>query len=170
MGTGYGVIEPGPGGVAVLDSGVIATAADLPLEARVHRIYDGVAVLLDVHAPGVLVLEDLYAEYRFPRTALLMAHARGVVCLAARQRDVLVLALSPAEVKRAIAAHGAASKVQIQHGVQRLLGLAALPRPSHVADALALALTGLSRLSGGPRNGPPPPRRSAAPRPSRGAP
>jgi crossover junction endodeoxyribonuclease RuvC len=91
------------------------------------------------------VLEDLYTEYKFPRTALLMAHARGVICLAARQRDVTVVALAPAEVKRAIAASGAASKAQIQIGVQRRLGLVALPRPSHVADALALALTGLSR-------------------------
>jgi len=111
----------------------------------VALIYDGVARVLTTHAPALLVLEDLYAEYRFPRTALLMAHARGVICLAARQRDVAVLALAPAEVKRAIAANGAASKAQIQVGVQRLLGLTTAPRPSHVADALALALTGLSR-------------------------
>jgi crossover junction endodeoxyribonuclease RuvC len=69
-----------------------------------------------------------------------------VICLAARQRDVTVMALAPAEVKRTIAAHGQASKAQIQLGVQRLLGLPVLPRPSHIADALALALTGLSRL------------------------
>lgn len=113
-----------------------------------HLIYDAVDLVLRTHAPELLVLEDLYTEYKFPRTALLMAHARGVICLAARQRDVTVMALAPAEVKRAIAAHGAASKAQIQTGVQRLLGLAAAPRPSHVADALALALTGLSRRGG----------------------
>jgi crossover junction endodeoxyribonuclease RuvC len=96
----------------------------------------------------MLVLEDLYTEYRFPRTALLMAHARGVICLAARQCDVAVLALAPAEVKRAVAATGAASKHQVQHAVQHLLKLEALPTPSHVADALALALTGFSRLGG----------------------
>jgi crossover junction endodeoxyribonuclease RuvC len=104
--------------------------------------------VLRAHAPALLVLEDLYAEYRFPRTALLMAHARGVICLAARQREVALLALAPSEVKRAIAANGAASKAQIQTGVQRLLGLPATPRSSHVADALALALTGLSRAGG----------------------
>jgi crossover junction endodeoxyribonuclease RuvC len=148
VGTGYGLIEPGGGGVAVLDRGVISTSADLPLEARIHLIYDGVRALLDAHAPTALVLEDLYAEYRFPRTALLMAHARGVICLAARQCDVAVLALAPAEVKRAGAATGAASKHQVQHAVRRLLKLEALPTPSHVADALALALTGFSRLGG----------------------
>jgi len=71
-----------------------------------------------------------------------------VVCLAARQHDVTVLALSPAEVKRAVTANGAASKEQVQRSVGRLLGLGRLPTPSHVADALALALTGLSRLGG----------------------
>jgi crossover junction endodeoxyribonuclease RuvC len=128
-----------------VETGVITTGAELPLESRVQLIYDGVDLVLRTHAPALLVLEDLYTEYRFPRTALLMAHARGVICLAARQHDVTVLALAPAEVKRAITANGAASKGQIQIGVQRLLGLAVVPRPSHVADALALALTGLSR-------------------------
>ena len=104
--------------------------------------------LLAEHAPGALVLEDLYAEYRFPRTALQMAHARGVICLAARRRGVQVLTLAPAEVKRAIAAHGAASKAQVQEAVRRLLSLPIAPRPSHVADALALALTGFSRAGG----------------------
>jgi len=132
----------------VLGSGVISTNADLPLETRIHLIYDAVRRLLETRAPTVLVLEDLYTEYRFPRTALLMAHARGVICLAARQCDVAVLALAPAEVKRAVAATGAASKHQVQHSVRRLLKLEALPTPSHVADALALALTGFSRLGG----------------------
>jgi crossover junction endodeoxyribonuclease RuvC len=148
--TGYAVVESGPGGLAVLDAGVVATPASLALEERLRQIYDGVATLLDKHAPAALVVEDLYAEYRFPRTALLMAHARGVVCLAARQRDVPVMPLAPAEVKRIVTGHGAAAKEQVQRSVQRLLGLAELPRSSHVGDALALAFTGLSRR-GGPR-------------------
>ena len=134
----------------MLTCGVVPTAADLGLEARVQQIYDAVHDLMAKHQPALLALEDLYTEYRFPRTALLMAHARGVVCLAARQHDVGVVTLAPAEVKRAVAAHGAASKAQVQHGMQRLLGLPALPRPSHVADALALAWTGLSRARAHP--------------------
>ena len=152
VGTGWGLVEPAAGGAArgagaasVVATGVITTSADAPLPSRVRDIYDGVVDVLAKHEPALLVLEDLYTEYKFPRTALLMAHARGAICLAAAQRDVPVLALAPAEVKRAIAAHGAASKAQIQLGVQRLLRLPSPPRPSHIADALALALTGLSR-------------------------
>ncbi len=146
--TGYALIASAARAITVVASGVIDTDADLPLDARVHRIWEGVDRLLGAHAPELLVLEDLYTESRFPRSALMVAHARGVVCLAARQHDVAVVALAPAEVKRAVAGHGSASKTQVQHGVQRLLGLAVLPRPSHVADALALAITGFSRAGG----------------------
>jgi crossover junction endodeoxyribonuclease RuvC len=145
VGTGWALLESRSAIPAVVDCGVIETAASEPLPVRVHAIFDGVCALLDKHAPDLLVLEDLYAEYRFPRTALLMAHARGVVCLAARQRDIDVLALAPAVVKRVVAGHGAASKEQVQRSMHRLLRLDAVPRPSHVADALALAFTALSR-------------------------
>ena len=148
VGTGWALLEPGVAAPLVIDTGVIETAAGVPLAARVHAIYDAIGAVLDKLSPDLMVLEDLYSEYRFPRTALLMAHARGVVCLAARQRGVEIVTLAPAEVKRAVAANGAASKEQIQHCVQRLFRLAELPRPSHVADALALAYTGYLRAGG----------------------
>jgi crossover junction endodeoxyribonuclease RuvC len=146
--TGYGVLARGARGIEIVATGVIAAATRIPLEARLALVYEGMIEVLDGFLPDVVVLEDLYTEYRFPRTAILMAHARGVICLAARQRNVSVVTLPPATVKRAIAASGAASKEQIQAAVQHLLGLAQPPRPSHVADALALALTGLSRAGG----------------------
>ena len=148
VGTGWALLEPGVAAPLVIDAGVIETAAALPLAARVHAIYDAIGRVLDKLSPDLMVLEDLYSEYRFPRTALLMAHARGVVCLAARQRGIEIVTLAPAEVKRAVAANGAASKEQVQHCVQRLFRLRELPRPSHVADALALAFTGYLRAGG----------------------
>ena len=146
--TGFGILEAGPHGVSLLEAGVITTSRTAPLETRLHALHDAVHRLLERFTPSLLVVEDLYAEYKFPRTAILMGHARGVICLAARQRDVTVLPLAPAEMKRAVAANGAASKAQVQRGVQRLLRLSALPKPSHVADALGLAVTGLSRVTG----------------------
>jgi crossover junction endodeoxyribonuclease RuvC len=95
-----------------------------------------------------LIVEDLYTEYKFPRTAVLMGHARGVIYLAARQLGVAVLALAPSEVKRAVTGNGSAGKAQVQRAVQTLLGLESLPRPSHVADALGLAVTGMARITG----------------------
>jgi crossover junction endodeoxyribonuclease RuvC len=163
--TGYGVLERAGAGSAVLAAGVISTTTEQAFEARLRLIYDGVHDLLVKHTPDILVLEDLYFEYKFPRTALLMAHARGVVCLAAGQCGVPVMALAPAEVKRAVAFNGAASKVQVQHAIGRILSLVEPPHPSHVADALALAWTGLSRA--GVRSEPGPERPGEAREPAR---
>ena len=107
--------------MSLLDAGVITTSRSAPLEARLHALHGAVHRLLERFTPSLLVVEDLYADYKFPRTAILMGHARGVICLAARQRQVTVLPLAPSEVKRAVAANGAASKAQVQRGVQRLL-------------------------------------------------
>ena len=146
--TGYGVLEADGNGLALLDFGVITTPGTAPIEDRLHLLHAAVHGLLLRFTPAVLVLEDLYSEYKFPRTAILMGHARGVICLAARQLQVTLLPLTPTEAKRGVTANGAASKAQVQRGVQRLLGLPHLPRPSHVADALGLALIGLSRVTG----------------------
>jgi len=130
-----------PGGVVVLDSGVISTSGDLPLETRIHWIYDEVRRLLEAHSPIMLVLEDLYAEYRFPRTALLMAHARGVIFLSAAQHGIPVVSYNASRIKKTITGHGRASKEQVQYTILRELRLAQLPEPPDVADALAVALT-----------------------------
>lgn len=143
--TGWALAEAAAGAIVAVDAGVIETRAGDDLGERLQSIYGSVDAVLAKLAPDEVVLEDLYSEYRFPRTALQMAHARGVICLACRQRGVAVRTVAPAEVKRAIAAHGNASKQQMQRGVQRLFGLDEPPRSSHVADALALAFTGLSR-------------------------
>jgi len=146
--TGFGVLEAGAGGVTVCDAGVISTTTGQPLEARLNALHRAVHRIIEAQGPGLLVVEDLYTEYKFPRTAVLMGHARGVIYLAARQLGVGVIALTPAEVKRAIAGNGAAGKAQVQRAVQTVLGLKEVPRPSHVADALGLAATALARITG----------------------
>jgi crossover junction endodeoxyribonuclease RuvC len=148
MATGFGVLESRPGEVVVVDAGVISTSIGQPLEARLNALHAAVHKIIAARKPSLLIVEDLYTEYKFPRTAVLMGHARGVIYLAARQLDVAVLALAPSEVKRAVTGSGSAGKAQVQRAVQTLLGLAGLPRPSHVADALGLAVTGMARLTG----------------------
>ena len=140
MATGYGLIEPGPGGLGVVVTGVITTEAAQPLDARIAVIHAAMDRLLAEHGPAALILEDLYTEYRFPRTALQMAHARGVICLAARQRGIEVRTLAPAEVKRAVVGYGRAEKQQVQQMVTLILGLASPPTPFDASDALAIAI------------------------------
>jgi crossover junction endodeoxyribonuclease RuvC len=146
--TGYAALEGGRRVPTVLGTGVIRTSARDPLEVRLEALFDGAREVLERFAPDLVIIEDIFSAPAIPRTAILMGHARAVVCLAGRRQRVLLVSVAPAEVKRAVTASGAAPKAQVARAVQALLALAAPPRPSHVADALALAYTGLSRARG----------------------
>ncbi len=142
--TGYAVLDGTRRGVAVRDAGVIRTRDGDGLGARLLAVHDEVGAILDEHRPALVALEDLYTRMEFPQTAVIMGHVRGVICLAAAARGVEVQSLPPAAVKRALVGSGRGSKRQVQQMVTRLLRLSAVP-PDHAADALALALTALSR-------------------------
>ncbi len=143
--TGYAVLADGRDGAAVLGVGVLRTRPADPLELRLERLFDAIHGVLAAFAPDLVVVEDVFTARAAPRAAILMGHARGVICLAGRQRKLVVVSITPAEVKRAVTASGAAGKGQVARAIQAILRLPATPRPSHVADALALAFTGLSR-------------------------
>jgi crossover junction endodeoxyribonuclease RuvC len=95
---------------------------------------------MEQYRPAAVAVEQLFAHYDHPRTALLMAHARGVLLLAAAQRGLPVQSYNATRIKKTITGNGHATKEQMQRAVQRELGLAALPEPPDVADALAAAL------------------------------
>ena len=141
--TGYAVVEVRPQAPHVCEAGVVRSAegrATTDMAPRVRVLYDGIVEVVEQYRPGVMVIEQLYAHYNHPRTAILMAHARGVLMLAATQRDVPVVSYNATRIKKTITGNGHASKEQMQRTIQRELGLAALPEPPDVADALAAAL------------------------------
>ena len=107
------------------------------LAARVREIYEGVArrSSSSIRPKGIVVVEQLYAHYKHPRTAILMGHARGVALLAASRHDAQVLSYSATRIKKTITGHGHATKEQMQRTIQAELGLAVLPEPPDVADA-----------------------------------
>jgi len=141
--TGYGVIENGPHGLTVREAGVVRSndsGMGADLAQRVRSLYDGVLEVIDQFQPQAVAVEQLYAHYQHPRTAILMGHARGVIFLAAAQRNLPVVSYNATQIKKNITGSGRASKDQVQRTIQRELGLAKLPEPPDVADALAVAL------------------------------
>jgi crossover junction endodeoxyribonuclease RuvC len=138
--TGYGVLEIGRG-VRLVEGGVISTAARDPLAKRLRMLYDHLAAVMDEFAPALCAVEQLYAHYAHPRTAIQMGHARGVIFLAAAQRNVRVVSLAATRIKKHLTGSGHAGKDQIQRAIATALRLARPPSPPDVADALAIALT-----------------------------
>ena len=138
--TGYAVLEVATGGPKVCEAGIVRGKTRESLTARLLEIHEGVADAIRSLAPSAMALEQLYSHYKRPRTAILMAHARGVICLAATQAGIPVVSYNATEVKKTLTGNGRASKLQMQQAVQRELRLSCLPEPHDVGDALAIAL------------------------------
>ena len=159
--TGYGVIERTNGTLRAVDHGCLETRPSLPMPDRLRAIHGLVAELIDTHDPAVMAVERLYFS-RNAQTALAVGQARGVILLAAAEREVPVIEATPNEVKRAVAGYGAAEKGQVARMVQLIAGMAELPQPDDAADALAIAIWGvnvertsaaIARVDGQPRSG-----------------
>jgi len=137
--TGFGVVQIAGSRTAALDGGVVETPAGQQLERRLERIHASIGELLDWHEPEALALEDLYFGKNV-RSAMAVGQARGVVMLAAAQREVPCFDYTPQAVKMSVCGSGGADKQQVKHMVGTLLGLQAEPSDDHAADALAVAI------------------------------
>lgn len=144
--TGYGAVECNGNRVFLLEAGVITPEVGATLEQRLDALHRGICEVLAATRPHAIVIEELFSVYKNPLTAVKMGHARGVLCLAAAQQRVAVHALGHSAVKRALTGSGAARKEQVRSMVIQLLGLARVPEPTDVSDALALALAFANRV------------------------
>ena len=145
--TGYGIIEfespqPGVGRGRIVEAGVIRSNPANRIEQRITEIYAGIADVIEQFNPDFMALEQLFSHYDRPRTAILMGHARGAICLAAGLAGLEVAHYEPTRVKKVMTGNGRAPKHQMQLAVKIQLGLPEIPAPADVADALAIALCG----------------------------
>jgi len=147
--TGYGALEVETLGIdpKLIEAGVLRLVAKDPLERRLVQLQRDLDQLIDDLEPTCLAVENLYAHYRHPQTAVLMGHARGVILLCAQRRGLAIAHLPSTEVKKAVTGYGHASKEQIQQSVADQLGLDTPPSPADVGDAIAIALTHIRRLA-----------------------
>lgn len=146
--TGYGILtleNASDGGMRfdqphLLEAGVLRARAKDELPERLGDLHASLTEVLTEHRPEVVVIEDLFSTYAHPRSALLMAHARGALMLAAHQAGIPVHSFTPNEVKQVVTGNGHAAKSTVQAAVRARLRLSAPLEPADVADALAIAL------------------------------
>mgnify|MGYP000459959839 CR=1 FL=1 len=138
--TGYGVVaDRGDGAVTLLECGVVRPRARAPLAERLRDVHLGLCEVLARHRPVALAVEAVFAG-RNARTAVILAHARGVALLAAAEVGVPAAELPPARVKQLVVGTGRATKGQVARMLQHRLRLRTPPQPADAADAVAVAL------------------------------
>ncbi len=136
---GYGVIEYTGNKFKVLAYGSIETKAGTDFTERLIKINKGIEELIKRFSPDAVAVEELFFN-KNTKTALKVAHARGVVLLSGALSSAGVFEYTPLQVKQAVCGYGRADKNQVQQMVKLLLNLEKVPKPDDTADALAVAI------------------------------
>ena len=137
---GVGVVEGAPGrALTMVRVGVIRTAPDEDIAARLLAIETGIEAWLDACRPDAVAVERVFSQQNV-RTVMGTAQAGAVAIVCAARRGLPVALHTPSEVKAAVTGNGRADKDQVTAMVTRLLRVTDPPRPADAADALALAI------------------------------
>ena len=138
--TGYGVVaQEGAAAVSLVECGVVRTSSREALPVRIREIFEEITALIALHAPSVVVVEDVF-QGKNVQSALKLGHARGAILLAAALGDIPIAEYSPREIKKAVVGNGNATKDQVGFMVQQQLRLKVPPPPADAADGVAVAL------------------------------
>jgi len=120
-------------------AGVISTSPRSPFEARLLEIATALRALIREHAPECGAVEEVFHAVN-AKTALKLAHVRGVALLAIAEAGVDFAEYSPLEVKMSVVGYGRAEKAQVQAMVRSLLHLPEAIASEDASDALAIAI------------------------------
>jgi len=142
--TGYGVIESDGADHRMVANGVIRANPKWPLEKRLLEIAAGLRRLIREHAPQAAAVEGIFYAVNV-KTALNLAHVRGVALLAVAEAGMELGEYSPLEVKTSVVGYGRAEKSQVQLMVRSLLRLPETVESEDASDALAVAICHAAR-------------------------
>ncbi|MEO5927023.1 MAG: crossover junction endodeoxyribonuclease RuvC [Bryobacteraceae bacterium] len=137
--TGWGVIDSDGRRHTVVGHGVIRTKAAHPLELRLQTIAIGLRGILAEHQPDAAAVEGVFYSVN-AKTALKLAHVRGVALLAIAEAGVIFGEYSPLEVKSSVVGYGRAEKSQVQMMVRNLTGMKGEFETEDASDAVAVAI------------------------------
>ena len=138
--TGFGVIDYERGRLALVEQGAINTKRGADLADRLCRIHEGLLAVIGRTSPQAVAVETPFAGHNV-KSLIQLAHARGVVLLAARSARLELFEYAPRSIKSAVVGYGAAEKEQVAKIVRMLLpGCANLVMSADAADALAVAI------------------------------
>jgi crossover junction endodeoxyribonuclease RuvC len=142
--TGFGVIDSDGGTHTLVAAGVIRTSPKEPLYVRLLSIARGLRAVIAEHHPEDAAVEEVFHAVN-ARTALKLAHVRGVALLTVAEAGLGLGEYSPAAIKLSVVGYGRAEKEQVQLMIRSLLRLDAEIASQDASDALAAAICHATR-------------------------
>ena len=137
--TGYGVIDSDGLDHRMVAAGVIRTDRKDRFERRLLEIAGGLRRLMREYVPESAAVEEVFYSANV-KTALKLAHVRGVALLAIAEAGLEMAEYSPLEVKSSVVGYGRAEKSQVKLMVGQLLRLPEAIESEDACDALAVAI------------------------------
>ncbi len=141
--TGYGVIDVAENqcdSFVLLETGIIKPRQKDSLQHKVNKVYTNLDNIITEFNPEIMVLEKLYSHHKFPTTASILGHVRGVICLLCSQRNLELKEYSVKRIRKTLLGNGSATKQQTRESVAHMLKIDADKLTLDASDALALAL------------------------------
>jgi crossover junction endodeoxyribonuclease RuvC len=136
--TGYGVIDSDGHTHRMVGAGAIHTSARDPFATRLCAIASGLRNAIQEFTPDAAAVEEVFHAAN-TKSALKLAHVRGVALLVMAEAGLECGEYSPLAVKQSVVGFGRAEKTQVQFMVRSLLGREA-PAQADACDALAVAI------------------------------
>jgi crossover junction endodeoxyribonuclease RuvC len=142
--TGYGVIESDGRDHRLVTFGVIRTSPKSPLYERLKVIGQALRALIGEFRPEAAAVEEVFFSTNV-KTALKLAHVRGVALYAISEAGLELGEYSPLEIKTSVVGYGRAEKQQVQLMVRSLLHLDREIESEDASDAVAVAICHVTR-------------------------
>ena len=139
---GLGLIESRDGRAVHLGHFLLKPRDFGTLPEKLNYLFEQVSEVIAEHRPDAVAIEGIF-HAKNARSAIVLAHARGVMLLCAARAGLPVFEYAPAAVKRAVGVSGAAEKGSVMRMVCTLLGIEGIER-ADCSDALAVAFCHLN--------------------------
>ncbi len=136
--TGWAVVE----GEKLIDYGCIETSDKLNKVERLGVISDSLEKIMKDYKIKIMALENLFFAKNV-KSAMKVAEAIGVIKVLGFRCKIEVFEYTPLQIKSTLVGYGKAEKSQVELMVRNALNLKKNIKPSHAADAVAVALTHL---------------------------
>ena len=139
---GFGVIRNEGNCYESLDYGIIKNKGKDKLFDYKNTAKE-LSKLIKKHKPELAVVEKLFF-FKNQKTVMSVGEMRGVIMLTLANHNLPILEFTPMQIKQALSGYGGADKNQVQRMVRLILNIKEEIRPDDAADALAIAICGVS--------------------------
>lgn len=136
---GYGIVDYHNHQLKIIDADCFEPKNNNE-EKILEEIFKKTNELIKKHKPDFISIEKIFF-FQNQKTAFQISQVRGVLLLAAAQKNIPVIQPTPLEIKTCLTGYGRAEKNNVALMVKKILKLEKIPKKDDTSDALACAIT-----------------------------